>query len=141
MEFQGKLSEACQKFESLEEDYLTHMTGFMGKLSDIQNVSHSQMGVLYSSFNENIQEFSVNKLLSLFVETKGTGKNKPGTVMIHLLWGCQLSASFPPSSLPLSSPPPSFPPPSPPPSFSPQYPSSSGYFRPLLLPLAPPCLM
>eukprot|EP00731_Ephydatia_muelleri_P018986 Em0011g1026a len=77
MEFQGKLLEACQKFESLEEEYLTRMTGFMGKMSDIQNSSHSQMGVVYSSFNEVIQEFSVNKLLSLFVESKGTGKTKP----------------------------------------------------------------
>ena len=89
MEFQGKLSEACQKFEIVEEEYLHHMTGFMGKLSDIQNASHSQMGVLYSSFNESIQEFSVDKLLSLFVEAKGTGKNKPGTSIC----ACQLSPS------------------------------------------------
>ena len=90
MEFQGKLLEACQKFESLEEEYLTRMTGFMGKMSDIQNSSHSQMGVVYSSFNEVIQEFSVNKLLSLFVESKGTGKTKPGNVQMVSLEGASL---------------------------------------------------
>lgn len=82
MEFQGKFSEACKKFEGMEEEYLTRMTGFMGKMSDIQNSSHSQMGVIYSSFNENIQEFSVDKLLSMFVESKGTGKNKPGNATL-----------------------------------------------------------
>ena len=35
MEFQGKMSEACMKFESLEEEHLAQMVTFMGKITQV----------------------------------------------------------------------------------------------------------
>ena len=37
MEFQGKMKEACGKFESLEEEHLAQMSTFMLKLARVRN--------------------------------------------------------------------------------------------------------
>ena len=36
MEFQGKMKEACGKFESLEEEHLAQMSTFMLKLARVR---------------------------------------------------------------------------------------------------------
>jgi len=35
MEFQGKMSEACKKFESLEEEHMAQMVTFMIKIARV----------------------------------------------------------------------------------------------------------
>jgi len=36
MDFQGKMKEACQKFESIEEEHLAQMTTFVIKIAKVQ---------------------------------------------------------------------------------------------------------
>ena len=47
MEFQGKMSEAAMKFESLEEEHMAQMVTFMIKLTQVMPVCH---GLLYIVF-------------------------------------------------------------------------------------------
>ena len=42
MEFQGKMSEACLKFESLEEEHLAQMVTFMIKIARVSVFSSSR---------------------------------------------------------------------------------------------------
>ena len=40
MEFQGKMKEACMKFEALEEEHLAQMSTFMLKLARVSTCSY-----------------------------------------------------------------------------------------------------
>jgi len=77
MEFQGKMTEACQKFESLEEEHIAQMVTFMYNISQIQETHNGRVEEVYSGVHAQLDSLSVEKLLKDFVAARGTGTEKP----------------------------------------------------------------
>ncbi|XP_064386367.1 F-BAR domain only protein 2-like [Halichondria panicea] len=77
MDFQLKMKEACQKFESLEEEHLAQMSTFVIKIAKTQDTHHLRTERVYGKVNEQLDIFSVEKLLTELVSSKGTGRDRP----------------------------------------------------------------
>ena len=59
-------------------------------LLQAQDSSHVRVERVYSTVNEQLNNFSVEKLMKQFVESKGTGREKPGVgkcYTMYLIYG------------------------------------------------------
>jgi hypothetical protein len=77
MGFQANMLEACQKFGSLEEEHLAQMITFVMKMSEAQENVHILIGKAHQKLHAQMESNSVEKMLCGFVETRGTGQEKP----------------------------------------------------------------
>uniref|UniRef100_A0A3Q0R3D9 F-BAR domain only protein 2 n=1 Tax=Amphilophus citrinellus TaxID=61819 RepID=A0A3Q0R3D9_AMPCI len=77
-EFEQKMAETAQKFQDIEENHILHMKEIIQSYSLSVDETHIQIGEVHHEFVRNIENTSVESLIQKLVESKGTGKERPG---------------------------------------------------------------
>ncbi|XP_006570825.1 F-BAR domain only protein 2 isoform X15 [Apis cerana] len=78
-DFQTKMTQACRRFQDVEETHLKHMKEFLNIYADVLQSNHEQVGQVHIDFKRQCLDMTVDKLLEQFVQSKSTGFEKPGT--------------------------------------------------------------
>ncbi|OXB60201.1 hypothetical protein ASZ78_008164, partial [Callipepla squamata] len=78
-DFEQKMTETAQKFQDIEETHLLHMKEIIESLSNTIKDTHLQIGEVHEEFINNMTNTTVESLIQKFAESKGTGKERPGT--------------------------------------------------------------
>uniref|UniRef100_A0A8B9PIZ2 FCH and mu domain containing endocytic adaptor 2 n=1 Tax=Apteryx owenii TaxID=8824 RepID=A0A8B9PIZ2_APTOW len=79
-DFEQKMTETAQKFQDIEETHLLHMKEIIESLSNTIKEIHLHIGEVHEEFINNMTNTTVESLIQKFVESKGTGKERPGPV-------------------------------------------------------------
>ncbi|XP_010086483.1 PREDICTED: FCH domain only protein 2 isoform X1 [Pterocles gutturalis] len=79
-DFEQKMTETAQKFQDIEETHLLHMKEIIESLSNTIKEIHIQIGEVHEEFMNNMANTTVESLIQKFVESKGTGKERPGPI-------------------------------------------------------------
>ncbi|XP_062334941.1 F-BAR domain only protein 2 isoform X3 [Osmerus eperlanus] len=79
-EFEQKMAETAQKFQDIEESHIVHMKEIIQSYSQSVDETHVQIGVDHTEFLRNMENTSVESLIQKLVESKGTGKERPGPI-------------------------------------------------------------
>lgn len=79
-EFQKKMTDTCQKFQTIEEDHLRKLKEFIQSYSGAVHECQQSIDLVHTEFNEQCEELSELKLIELFAEAKGTGKEQPAVI-------------------------------------------------------------
>ncbi|UXI18148.1 STE20-related kinase adapter protein alpha [Sarcoptes scabiei] len=79
-EFETKFCISCQNFQKIEEDHINQMKSYLTNYSDILESGQALMGQVHQEFRNNCDEMSTDKLLLNFVNSKGTGSNRPAII-------------------------------------------------------------
>ncbi|XP_064129064.1 F-BAR domain only protein 2 isoform X2 [Loxodonta africana] len=79
-DFEQKMTETAQKFQDIEETHLIHMKEIIESLSNAIKEIHLQIGQVHEEFINNMANTTVESLIQKFVESKGTGKERPGLI-------------------------------------------------------------
>ncbi|XP_075397275.1 F-BAR domain only protein 2 isoform X2 [Tenrec ecaudatus] len=77
-DFEQKMTETAQKFQDIEETHLIHIKEIIESLSNAIKEIHLQIGQVHEEFINNMANTTVESLIQKFVESKGTGKERPG---------------------------------------------------------------
>ncbi|CAK9805833.1 F-BAR domain only protein 2 [Anthophora quadrimaculata] len=77
-DFQTKMTQACRRFQVVEETHLKHMKEFLNIYADVLQSNHEQVGQVHIDFKRQCLDMTVDKLLEQFVQSKYTGFEKPG---------------------------------------------------------------
>ncbi|XP_076751487.1 F-BAR domain only protein 2 isoform X11 [Xylocopa sonorina] len=77
-DFQTKMTQACRRFQDVEEAHLKHMKEFLNIYTDVLQSNHEQVGQVHIDFKRQCLDMTVDKLLEQFVQSKYTGFEKPG---------------------------------------------------------------
>ncbi|XP_076244595.1 F-BAR domain only protein 2 isoform X7 [Calliopsis andreniformis] len=77
-DFQTKMTQACRRFQDVEETHLKHMKEFLNIYADVLQTNHEQVGQVHIDFKRQCLDMTVDKLLEQFVQSKYTGFEKPG---------------------------------------------------------------
>ncbi|XP_041476161.1 F-BAR domain only protein 2-like isoform X2 [Lytechinus variegatus] len=76
-DFQKKMTDTCQKFEALEEAHLQQLKDFIKQYNIAVKDCHNSVQKVQREFTEQCEELTEVKLISMFSESKGTGKERP----------------------------------------------------------------
>uniref|UniRef100_W5LXY9 FCH and mu domain containing endocytic adaptor 1 n=1 Tax=Lepisosteus oculatus TaxID=7918 RepID=W5LXY9_LEPOC len=76
-DFQQKMSESAQKFQSIEEAHLRQMKLLIKSYSHSIEDTHVQVGQVHEEFKQNVENIGIENLIQKFAEQKGTGKERP----------------------------------------------------------------
>ncbi|XP_025913122.1 F-BAR domain only protein 2 isoform X2 [Apteryx rowi] len=79
-DFEQKMTETAQKFQDIEETHLLHMKEIIESLSNTIKEIHLHIGEVHEEFINNMTNTTVESLIQKFVESKGTGKERPGPI-------------------------------------------------------------
>nr|XP_033810414.1 F-BAR domain only protein 1 isoform X2 [Geotrypetes seraphini] len=79
-EFEQKMLESAQRFQKIEEVNLRHMKELMGSYIHSIEDTHVQIGQVQEEFKQNVENCSTADLIRRFIESKGTGRDKPGVL-------------------------------------------------------------
>ncbi|XP_055488138.1 F-BAR domain only protein 2 isoform X6 [Leucoraja erinacea] len=79
-DFEQKLTETSRKFQEIEEAHLKHMKEILSCFTQSIEETHIQIGQVHEELVQNIENTTVESLIQRFSETKGTGKDRPGSV-------------------------------------------------------------
>ncbi|XP_030073771.1 F-BAR domain only protein 1 isoform X2 [Microcaecilia unicolor] len=79
-EFEQKMVESAQRFQTIEEVNLQHMKELMGSYVHSTEDTHVQIGQVQEEFKQNVENCSIADLIRRFIESKGTGRDKPGVL-------------------------------------------------------------
>ncbi|NWU69912.1 FCHO2 protein, partial [Pterocles burchelli] len=79
-DFEQKMTETAQKFQDIEETHLLHMKEIIESFSNTIKEIHIQIGEVHEEFMNNMANTTVESLIQKFVESKGTGKERPGPI-------------------------------------------------------------
>lgn len=79
-DFQTKMTQACRRFQDVEETHLKHMKEFLNIYADVLQTNHEQVGQVHIDFKRQCLDMTVDKLLEQFVQSKYTGFEKPGMI-------------------------------------------------------------
>ncbi|XP_059830562.1 F-BAR domain only protein 2 isoform X2 [Hypanus sabinus] len=79
-DFQQKMTETSRKFQEIEEAHLKHMKEILSSFTQSIEETHIQIGQVHEELVQNIENTTVESLIHKFAETKGTGKDRPGSV-------------------------------------------------------------
>ncbi|XP_029037922.1 F-BAR domain only protein 2 isoform X4 [Osmia lignaria lignaria] len=79
-DFQTKMTQACRRFQDVEETHLKHMKEFLNIYADVLQSNHEQVGQVHIDFKRQCLDMTVDKLLEQFVQSKYTGFEKPGMI-------------------------------------------------------------
>jgi hypothetical protein len=81
MDVQGKMREAFQKFQSLEEDHISQLLLFVIKYTSTVDYMHQQSQEAHSSMSAKMNTLPNDVLISQFAIKKGTGADKPRPIL------------------------------------------------------------
>ncbi|XP_059142905.1 F-BAR domain only protein 2-like isoform X2 [Physella acuta] len=76
--FEEKMVGSCHHYQELEEEHICQMKDFIDTFAKSWENEHAVLGQVHKEFKQNCDEMTVQKLISTFVEKKGTGNEKPG---------------------------------------------------------------
>uniref|UniRef100_A0A8C4QC51 FCH and mu domain containing endocytic adaptor 2 n=1 Tax=Eptatretus burgeri TaxID=7764 RepID=A0A8C4QC51_EPTBU len=79
-DFETKMTETAQKFQTIEESHLQTLHAFIGSFSQAMEDTHLQVGKVHTEFRQQVKDVTVENLIWKYVENKGTGKDKPGLI-------------------------------------------------------------
>ncbi|KAJ1209117.1 hypothetical protein NDU88_004496 [Pleurodeles waltl] len=79
-EFQDRMTETAQKFQDIEETHLVRVKEIIESFSRSITEIHLQIGQVHEEFINNMANTTVESLIQKFVDTKGTGKERPGCI-------------------------------------------------------------
>ncbi|XP_046481953.1 F-BAR domain only protein 2 isoform X2 [Neodiprion pinetum] len=79
-DFESKMTQACKRFQDIEETHLKHMKEFLNTYADVLQSNHEQVGQVHIDFKRQCLDMTVDKLLEQFVQSKYTGFEKPGVI-------------------------------------------------------------
>ncbi|XP_078252725.1 F-BAR domain only protein 2 isoform X9 [Rhinoraja longicauda] len=79
-DFEQKMTETARKFQEIEEAHLKHMKEILSCFTQSIEETHIQIGQVHEELVQNIENTTVESLIQRFAETKGTGKDRPGSV-------------------------------------------------------------
>ncbi|XP_025602124.2 F-BAR domain only protein 2 isoform X7 [Athalia rosae] len=79
-DFEAKMTQACKRFQDVEETHLKHMKEFLNTYADVLQSNHEQVGQVHIDFKRQCLDMTVDKLLEQFVQSKYTGFEKPGVI-------------------------------------------------------------
>ncbi|XP_059090844.1 F-BAR domain only protein 2-like [Tigriopus californicus] len=78
--FEAKMEASASRFQSEEVTHLSRMREFVETYCQIVDEHHIHLSRVHQEFQIELSTLSVNDLLDKFIETKGTGRDKPGPV-------------------------------------------------------------
>uniref|UniRef100_A0A8D3BGX2 FCH and mu domain containing endocytic adaptor 1 n=1 Tax=Scophthalmus maximus TaxID=52904 RepID=A0A8D3BGX2_SCOMX len=81
-EFEQKMSESAQRFQEIEEAHLRQMKQLIKGYSHSIEDTHVQVGQVHEEFKQNVENIGIDNLIQKFAEQKGTGKDRPGTLVL-----------------------------------------------------------
>lgn len=79
-DFEQRMVESATRFQEVEEAHLRHMKGLIGSYSHSVEDTHVQIGQVHEEFKQNVENIGTETLLRRFAESKGTGRERPGTL-------------------------------------------------------------
>ncbi|CAL8406220.1 unnamed protein product [Arctogadus glacialis] len=79
-EFEQKMAETAQKFQDIEESHVLHMKEIIQSYSQSVEETHVQIGEVHTEFVGNMENTSLEGLVQKLAESKGTGKERPGSI-------------------------------------------------------------
>ncbi|KAH0945049.1 hypothetical protein HN011_011654 [Eciton burchellii] len=79
-DFEAKMTQACRRFQDVEETHLKHMKEFLNTYADVLQSNHEQVGQVHIDFKRQCVDMTVEKLLEQFVQSKYTGFERPGVI-------------------------------------------------------------
>ncbi|XP_011503179.1 PREDICTED: FCH domain only protein 2 isoform X3 [Ceratosolen solmsi marchali] len=79
-DFETKMTQACRRFQDVEETHLKNMKEFLNTYADVLQSNHEQVGQVHIDFKRQCLDMTVDKLLEQFVQSKYTGFEKPGVI-------------------------------------------------------------
>uniref|UniRef100_UPI00398F8604 F-BAR domain only protein 2 n=1 Tax=Pristiophorus japonicus TaxID=55135 RepID=UPI00398F8604 len=79
-DFEQKMTETTRKFQEIEEAHLRHMKEILSSFAQSIEETHIQIGQVHEELVQNMENTTVESLIQKFAETKGTGKDRPGSV-------------------------------------------------------------
>ncbi|XP_033213673.1 F-BAR domain only protein 2 isoform X2 [Belonocnema kinseyi] len=77
-DFESKISQACRRFQGIEETHLKQMKEFLSIYVDFLQTNHEEVGRVHADFKHHCLAMTVEDLLQQFVQSKCTGFEKPG---------------------------------------------------------------
>ncbi|XP_055885203.1 F-BAR domain only protein 2-like isoform X3 [Biomphalaria glabrata] len=79
-DFEGKMVGSCHHYQELEEEHICQMKDFIDTFAKSWENEHFLLGQVHQEFKQNCDEMTLQKLITTFVEKKGTGTDKPGPI-------------------------------------------------------------
>lgn len=79
-EFEAKMTDACKRFQELEETHLKQMRDFVDSYATAWEKHYDQLGEAQQEFQTSSNELTVDKLLDTLIQSKTTGTEKPGPI-------------------------------------------------------------
>ncbi|XP_014299242.1 F-BAR domain only protein 2 isoform X5 [Microplitis demolitor] len=79
-DFETKMTQACRRFQDVEETHLRQMKEFLNTYADVLQTNHEQVGQVHIDFKRQCLDMTVDKLLEQFVQSKYTGFERPGVI-------------------------------------------------------------
>ncbi|XP_070563549.1 F-BAR domain only protein 2-like isoform X2 [Ptychodera flava] len=79
-DFEKKMTVSCKLFQTIEETHLKHMRKVLGDYNTTCESTHHLVGQVNTEIRELCNGFSIQKLIEVYVESKGTGKDKPSAI-------------------------------------------------------------
>ncbi|XP_078420205.1 F-BAR domain only protein 2 isoform X3 [Cetorhinus maximus] len=79
-DFEQRMTETARKFQEIEEAHLRHMKEILSSFAQSIEETHIQIGQVHEELVQNMESTTVESLIQKFAETKGTGKDRPGSV-------------------------------------------------------------
>ncbi|XP_052090405.1 F-BAR domain only protein 2-like isoform X5 [Mytilus californianus] len=76
--FENKMMDSCKHFQEVEEEHICQMKDFIDTYAKAWENEHALRGQVHHEFKTTCDELTVQKLLDSFIQSKQTGKIKPG---------------------------------------------------------------
>lgn len=80
-DMEKKMASSCRNFQKLERDHLIQMKEYMTTYGNILQSSHALVGQIHNEFQGNCTEMTLDRLMEVFVNSKATGKLRPGKLI------------------------------------------------------------
>ncbi|XP_038048437.1 F-BAR domain only protein 2-like isoform X2 [Patiria miniata] len=82
-DFEKKMTKSCQQLQSIEEGHLQQLKEFIKQYNIAHRECGSSVEQVQGEFSQQCEDLTSVKLIEMFSETKGTGKEKPGPVVFE----------------------------------------------------------
>jgi len=92
-QYEAKMTQSCKNFQVVEEAHLRQMKLFLENYADVLETGHSLIGQAYFEFRQQCTQMTVDHLLELFTQTKGTGSDRPGPIIFEEADGLSILTS------------------------------------------------
>ena len=74
-----------QKFQTLEEEHLDQLLSFMTMIAQADEGKYSKLQQEANKNMEKVGALSIQQLIKIFSQTRGTGAAKPSSFVVHTI--------------------------------------------------------